>query len=134
MIWRENEWPRIRTVRMDNLRGLLCIGRMGKVPNKRIKELRVVAEGVDESVLRCFGHVERMENDRIAKRVYLGECLGSCLVGGPQKRWIDSVNNCLQKRALDVGQTRRMLYDRNEWPVFVKGNVWGIARGMNPWL
>ena len=31
-------------------------------------------EKIDNIVLRCFGHVERMENDRIAKRVYVGEC------------------------------------------------------------
>ena len=34
-------------------------------------------ERIDEAVLWCFGHVERMERDRIAKRVYVGECAGS---------------------------------------------------------
>ena len=60
-------------------------------------ELCVVAEGVDESVLRWVGHIERMENDRIAKRVYVGGCVGSRLVGRPQKRWSDSVNDCRRK-------------------------------------
>ena len=40
------------------------------------------------------GHVERMENDRIAKRVYLGEGAGNRSVGRPQKRWIDIVRDC----------------------------------------
>ena len=31
-----------------------------------------VDEMIDEDILRWFGHVERMENDRIAKRVYVG--------------------------------------------------------------
>ena len=31
-----------------------------------------------------------MENHRIAKRVYAGVCAGSCSVGRPQKRWIDT--------------------------------------------
>ena len=60
---------------MDNLRGLLGITRMDRVPNARISELCGVTNGVDErideGVLRWFGHVERMENDRIAKRVYV---------------------------------------------------------------
>ena len=30
---------------------------------------KVLDERIDESVLRWFGHVERMERDRIAKRV-----------------------------------------------------------------
>ena len=41
-------------------------------------ELCGVANGVDErfdeDALRWFGHVEGMENDKIAKRVYVGEC------------------------------------------------------------
>ena len=38
-------------------------------------------KGVDktnnEVVLQWFGHVERMDNDIIAKRVYVGECAAS---------------------------------------------------------
>ena len=33
-------------------------------------------EKIDEGVLEWFGHVERMDNDRIAKRVYVGVCVG----------------------------------------------------------
>ena len=46
---------------------------MDKVPNSRIRELYGVKKGLDErtdeGVLRWFGHAERMERDRIAKRV-----------------------------------------------------------------
>ena len=55
---------------MDNLRGLLGIRKMDKVPNARIRELngveKCVDEWIDEVVHRWFGHVEKMENDRIA--------------------------------------------------------------------
>ena len=63
---------------MDNLRGLIAIRRMHKVPIARIKELCRVSKGVDEriaeSVIRWLVHVERMGNDRIAKKVYVKEC------------------------------------------------------------
>ena len=66
---------------MDNFRSLLRIRRLDKVPNARMKQLCGVTKGVDEEidevVLRWFGHVERMENDRIAKRTYVEECAGS---------------------------------------------------------
>ena len=79
---------------------------MDKVPNARIRELCVVTkrgnERIDEVVLRWFSHVERMENDRIAKWVYLGECAGSLSVGRPRKSWIDNVKDCVGKRGLDV--------------------------------
>ena len=48
-----------------------------------------------------------------------------------QKRWIDTVKECLSERGLDVMQPRRMVQDRNEWWWFVRGNAWGIAHGMN---
>ena len=49
-----------------------------------------------EGVLQCFGHVERMENDGIAKRVCVGEFAGSHLVGRAQLRWINILKNCLK--------------------------------------
>ena len=49
-------------------------------------------ERIGEGVLWWFSHVERIEKDRIAKRVYVGECTGSHSVGRPRTRWIDTVN------------------------------------------
>ena len=48
-----------------------------------------------------------MENDRIAKGVYVGECAGIRSVGWPRKRWIDTVKDCLKKRGLDVRQASK---------------------------
>ena len=45
-----------------------------------------------------FCHVERMERDRIAKRVSVGEWAGARSVGRPRKRWINTVKECLKKR------------------------------------
>ena len=58
---------RITAVHVDNLRGLLGIRRMDKIPNARMRQL-CGDEKIDKGVLRQFGHVERMENDRIPKR------------------------------------------------------------------
>ena len=62
-----------------------------------------------------------MENDMIAKCVYVGECAGSHSMGRQRKRWSDAVNECLGKRFLDVRQARRMVQDRSEWRGFVRG-------------
>ena len=74
-----------------------------------------VDERIDEGVPQWFGHVERMENDRISKSLYMGECAGSLSAGQPQKRWIDTVKECLKKRGLDFRQARRMVHGRSEW-------------------
>ena len=74
---------------MDNLRGLLGIRKTERVPNVLITELcgapKRVDETIDKSVLRWFGHIERMGSDKIAKTVCVGESGGSFLVGQPQR-------------------------------------------------
>ena len=50
MLWREKEGCRMRAVQMDNLRGLLGIRRMDRVPNARIRELCGVRKGLDERI------------------------------------------------------------------------------------
>ena len=51
---------------------------MYRVLNAWIRELWGVTKGIDErideGVLWWFSHVERMASDRIAKRVYVGNC------------------------------------------------------------
>ena len=54
--------------------------RMDRVPNARIREFcgvkKRLYERIDEGVVQWFGHVERMKNDKIAKRAYVGESAG----------------------------------------------------------
>ena len=115
---KEEERSRIMAVQMSNLRGLLGFRRMGRVANAEIRKLCGMTKGVDERIEDCvlqwLGHVERMENDKIAKtkRAYIGECAECFSVGRLQKRWIDTMKDCLRKRSLDVRQARRMVQDR----------------------
>ena len=48
MIWREKRRSTIRAVQMDNLRDLLGIRRMDKVPNARIRQLCGVTKGFSD--------------------------------------------------------------------------------------
>ena len=65
---------------------------MDRVPNALIRKLCGMKKGVDErtdeGMLWWFGHVKIMENDRISKRIYVGEYAGSRLVCRLQKKWI----------------------------------------------
>ena len=67
----EKERSRIRAVQMDNLRGLLDVRKMDKVPNARIIELcgmaKSVDERVDEGMFRWFGHLGRMEKEVVCR-------------------------------------------------------------------
>ena len=71
-----------------------------------------------------------MENDRVDKRVYIGKCASIHSVGRPQKRWIDTVENCLRNRGLNVKQ--------EEWCMigvyggFCEGDCMGHYSGNEP--
>ena len=73
-----------------------------------------------------------MENCRIAKRVYVGECAGSRSVGSLRERWIDNVKDCLKKMSLDIRQARIMVHDRSLLRGLVRGNASGVVRKVNP--
>ena len=75
--------------------------------------------------------MERKENDRTAKRVYVREWAGSPSLGRLRKRWTDTVKKCLRKRGLDVRQARRMIQDKSERQESVRGDAWVVARGMS---
>ena len=67
-LWKQKERSRIRVIQMDNLRGLLGIRMVDRVPNAQTRKLY----GVMKGLMRLFswsGHVERMEKKRITKRV-----------------------------------------------------------------
>ena len=51
-----------------------------------------VDKRIDEDVLWWYGHVERIQKERIAKRICVEDFAGSRSVGRPRKRWINTVN------------------------------------------
>ena len=79
-----------------------------------IREFCGVTKGVDkrtdEGVLRWFGHAERMENDRTAKRVYVGECDG--------RTRINAVKECLKEERFGCQANKNSV-----WRRFVRGNA-----------
>ena len=72
----------------------------------------------------CSVILKERKNNRITKRVYMGKSAGSRLVSGSQKSWIDSGNECLKKRGMDVGQARGMVHYRSERRRFGRENAW----------
>ena len=74
-----------------------------------------VLERIERNVLKWFGHVERMGEERLVGRVYRANMEGNRGRGRPQRRWIDTVKDCLKKRGMDIREARRMLHDCSVW-------------------
>ncbi len=57
-----------------------------------------VVEKVKRQALRWFGHVERMEEGKMSKRVYVSETEGGSVRGCPPVKWRDRVQKYVRER------------------------------------
>ncbi|KAI5633037.1 hypothetical protein NE865_14255 [Phthorimaea operculella] len=96
-----------------------------------ISEPNIIGE-IKSARLRWLGHVERMGEDRAAKRAYLGQPHGQRPVGRPRYRWIDEVQKDLG--ALQMADWRQAAQNREEWRNLVSeakihfGSLTGLGR------
>ena len=78
---------------MKCLRSLVEVSSMDGTRNEEVRrrtgiEMELVSKA-DQRVLRWFGHVERMDEYHIARRVLMAEVSGGRLRGGPRLGWMD---------------------------------------------
>jgi hypothetical protein len=72
------------------------------------KELDIVAE-IKKARWRWLGHLERMSEDRIIKKLYMSKPEGRS-VGRPKMRWLDDV-----ERKMRISGWRGKARRRDEW-------------------
>ena len=79
-----------------------------------------LAKKVDNRVLGWFGHMERMDERRLTKRVWCAEMSGKNARGRPRYGWTDGVNRAVHERSLTMDQARTSAMDRAEWKRIVR--------------
>ena len=112
----KRERSKIQATEMRTLRAIL-----GKTRKDRIREgvgVVSVLRKIDAAQLRWLGHLERMDEDRIAKRRWKWTPQGNRPRGRPRKRWEDAVKETLERyempRLEDLTR-QQILQDRREW-------------------
>jgi hypothetical protein len=65
-----------------------------------------------------LGHVERMEENRMPKKIFTQELEGRRRRGRPRKRWKEEVERDLQ--VLGVKRWRELVTDRKKWRDIVR--------------
>ena len=73
-----------------------------------------LASKADRTVLRWFGHVERMDDYRMARRVLMAEVSGRRIRRRPRLGWMDGVKVALGNRRMPVEAARQCAKDRKE--------------------
>ena len=85
----------MNVLEMKCLRSLVGVSRMDRVRNEEVRRRagieRELASRADQRVLRWFGHEERMDDYRMARRVLMGEFSGGWVGGRPRLGWMDGV-------------------------------------------
>ena len=104
---------------MDSLRSVCKLKRIDKVPNWEIverckKEVRV-GEKMSRALLRWYGHVERMEGDRMVRRVYEAKVEGKRKKGRPRRRWRECVQERVESKGLNMREAGELAKDRGGW-------------------
>ena len=74
-----------------------------------------MSNGVDQKVLKWFGHIEPMGDERLTKKVYKSEVGGERGRGRPRLRWIDGVKDACEDRTMGLATARWKCRNRSEW-------------------
>ena len=94
---------------------------MDRVRNEEVRRRagieRELASRADQRVLRWFGHVERMDDCRMARRVLMAEVSGGRVRGRSRLGWMDGV--ALGNRGITVEAARQCAKDRKVWKALV---------------
>ena len=65
-----------------------------------------------------LGHLERMEEDRMPKKIFTQELGGTRRRGRPRKGWKEEAERALQ--VLGVRRWRKLVIDREKWKGIVR--------------
>ena len=76
---------------------------------------RELASRADQRVLRWFGHVERIDEYRMARRVLMPEVSEGQIRGRPRSGWMDGVNVAVGNRGMMMEAARQCAKGRKEW-------------------
>ena len=124
------ERRKVNVLEMKCLRSLVGVSRMDRVRNEEVRRRagieREFASRADQRVLRWFGHVERMDEHRIAKRVLMAELSEGRVRGGlgpPREGGLGQQRNDgwrLRINELKIGKSEEPWYVchwmSSEWP------------------
>ena len=113
---------RIQAAEMRPLRAMIGKSRRDRVRNEYVRNrigVSPMIKIIERSQLRWLGHLERMEEGRMARRWWVWRPEGGRRPRGrPRKRWRDEVEGVLERNGLpELEELRRSedFQDREEW-------------------
>ena len=95
------------------------VSRLDRVRNEVVRMRtgvrRELAARVDMNVLKWFGRVERMDIERLLRKVMNAKVDGGSASRRPRFEWMDGVKRTMNGRRMDVREASERVRNRNEW-------------------
>ena len=130
---RSAERRKVNIREMKCLRSLVGVSRMDRVRNEEVRRRAGIemelASRADQRVLRWFGHVERMDDYHMARRLLMAEVSGGRVRGRPRLGWMDGVKVASGNRGMTVEAARQSTKDRKEWRSPIIYVIERVSRG-----
>ena len=108
---RSAERWKVNVLEMKCLRSWVGVSRIDRVRNEEVRKRAIIerelSSRADQRVLRWFGHVEKMDEYRMAKRVLMAEVSGGRVRGRPRLGWMDGVKVALGNRGMTAKAARQ---------------------------
>ena len=120
---RSAEIMKVNVLEMKCSRCLVGVSGMDRVRNEEVRRRagieRELASRADQRVLRWFGHVKRMDEYRMARRVLMAEVSEGLVRWRQRLGWMDGVKVALGNRGMTVEAALRCAKDRKAWRALV---------------
>ena len=84
---------------------------------RRVGSTKNIVQVIMERKLRFFGHISRMEDERLVKNVMFGMMEGQTRRGRPSREWLDDIKEWCQ---MDIYSLSKMARDRRQWEEVVR--------------
>ena len=112
------ERMKVNAIEMKRLRSLVGVSRMDRVRNEEVRRRaeieRELASRADQRVLRWFGHVERMDEYRMVRRVLMAKVSGGRVRGRPRLGSMGGVKMAMGNRGMTVEAARQCSKDKKQ--------------------
>ena len=105
----EHIGKRLNVLEMSCLRKMCGVTLRDRIRNEEIRNRCGVKKSLsvrgEESICRLYGHLERMSDERLTKKIHCAVVEGSRSKGRPRKKWKEGVNDLLRERANAFGMS-----------------------------
>ena len=116
---RSTERIKVNVLEMKCLRSLVGVSRMDRHGNEEVRRRarieRELASRADQRVLRWFGHVERMDEYRMARRVLMAEVCAGRVRRRSRLAWLDGLKVALGNRGMTMEAARKIGKSGEPW-------------------